>query len=180
MKKRVAHLRPPNCQQRGSALIVSMVMLLLLTILGITTMNTVTIEERMAGNMVDYNLAFQSAEAGLRDGEDWIRPLTTEPTPCDSAPCDIWEGDILTDLATQPASWWAANGREYGEAGNTEIGRSMDPFYLMEFQSFVKDDLLVGHTPPTGRAFYRVTASSTGGSETAQSTLQSSFVKRFN
>lgn len=167
-------------QQSGSALIMSMIILVLLTVLGITAMNTVTVEERMAGNLVDYNLAFQSAEGGLRGGEGWIRPLVAEPTPCDSAPCDVWKEDTLIDIGGQTASWWATNGREYGTAGSKEIGRTQDPFYIMEFQDYVKDDLVVGFTSATGRVFYRVTSSSIGGSDTAQSVLQSSFVKRFN
>ena len=36
---------------------------------GITAMQVTRMEERMAGNSRDVNLAFQGAEAGLRDSE---------------------------------------------------------------------------------------------------------------
>lgn len=166
--------------QRGAALIVSLIMLLLLTVLGLSSMNTITMEERMAGNMNDYNLAFQAAEAGLRGGEGFIRPLTLEPEACDTAPCDIWKYGTLGDIGGMSYSWWAANGREFGTASSLDVGRIQDPFFIMEFHKFVKDDHTIGHSPATGRIFYDVTSSSIGGSNTTQSVLQSSFVKRFN
>jgi type IV pilus assembly protein PilX len=55
--------------QSGSALIISLVFLLLLTIIGVTAMQSSTMQERMAGNIRDRNLAFQSAEAALRGAE---------------------------------------------------------------------------------------------------------------
>jgi len=56
------------CPQRqtGAALIVSLVLLLIMTVLGVTAMRTTTLQERMAGNLRDNNLAFQDAEAALR------------------------------------------------------------------------------------------------------------------
>ena len=44
-------------------------MLLIMTVLGVTAMQMSRMEERMAGNSRDINLAFQGAEAGLRDSE---------------------------------------------------------------------------------------------------------------
>lgn len=58
--------------QSGVVLIVSLVMLLLLTIIGITGMQVSGLEEKMAGNSKEKNLAFQAAEAGLRDAENDI------------------------------------------------------------------------------------------------------------
>ncbi|MDP5240137.1 PilX N-terminal domain-containing pilus assembly protein [Uliginosibacterium sp. 31-16] len=54
-------------KERGAALLVGLIVLLLLTMLGITAMRTSTLEERMAGNMRDSNIAFQSAEGALRE-----------------------------------------------------------------------------------------------------------------
>ena len=59
-------------KQAGSALIVSLVILLLLTLIGVTAMSTTSLEERMAGNNRDENIAFQAAETAARDGENWI------------------------------------------------------------------------------------------------------------
>jgi type IV pilus assembly protein PilX len=62
--------------QRGSALIVSLVFLLLLTILGVTAMRSSVLQERMAGNTRDTNLAFQAAETALRAGENILNQNT--------------------------------------------------------------------------------------------------------
>ena len=58
--------------QRGSALIVSLVFLLLLTMLGVGAMKSSVLQERMAGNTRDTNLAFQAAESALRAGENVV------------------------------------------------------------------------------------------------------------
>jgi type IV pilus assembly protein PilX len=55
--------------QSGAALVVGLIFLVILTLLGITAMQTGILEERMAGNSRDRNIAFQAAEAALRDGE---------------------------------------------------------------------------------------------------------------
>ncbi len=52
--------------QRGAVLVTALVFLVILTLLGITSMSTNTLEERMAGNAQDANRAFQAAESGLR------------------------------------------------------------------------------------------------------------------
>jgi len=54
---------------RGAVLIMSLVMLLVLTILGIGAMQSATMEERMAGNLRDEDLAFQTSEAALREAQ---------------------------------------------------------------------------------------------------------------
>jgi len=51
--------------QRGVALVISLVFLLMLTILGITVMRTSSLEGRMAGNMQEVNRAFHAAESAV-------------------------------------------------------------------------------------------------------------------
>ena len=55
----------PSGSQRGTALIMSMVILMILTILGITAMGTASLEEKMSGNTQEATRAFQAAESGL-------------------------------------------------------------------------------------------------------------------
>jgi Tfp pilus assembly protein PilX len=55
--------------QQGSALIISLIILVLMIIISTTGMQTTILQERMAGNARDYNNAFQASEAGLADGE---------------------------------------------------------------------------------------------------------------
>lgn len=55
--------------QSGAVLVVSLIMLLLLTLIGVTGMQTTSMEEKMAGNTRDRSVAFQAAESALRDAE---------------------------------------------------------------------------------------------------------------
>jgi len=66
-------------QQSGAVLIISLIMLLLLTLIGASSMQTTSLEEKMAGNLRDRNLAFQAAESALRDAEQDIRGIGTTP-----------------------------------------------------------------------------------------------------
>lgn len=62
MKPIRAHL--PKGQQ-GVTLIVAMIFLAILALLGVTVAQTTQLEERMAGNTRDRDLAFQATEAAL-------------------------------------------------------------------------------------------------------------------
>ena len=53
-------------KQRGVALVMAMVFLLMLTIIGVTAVSTSALEEKMAGNLSDKNLSFQAAESASR------------------------------------------------------------------------------------------------------------------
>lgn len=59
-------------QQQGAVLIVALIMLLLLTIIGLSSMRGTSMQESMAGNMRDSNLALQASEAALRKGEEEV------------------------------------------------------------------------------------------------------------
>lgn len=56
-------------RQAGAVLIVALIVLVVLTMLGVAGVRGVALEERMASNTLDRNLAFQIAEAALREGE---------------------------------------------------------------------------------------------------------------
>lgn len=71
-------------KQLGAVFITGLIFLVVITLLGITAMKTATLEERMAGNLRDRNLALQVAEMGLRYAEQHIRdddPATNVPNP---------------------------------------------------------------------------------------------------
>ncbi len=67
--------------ERGIALVVALVFLLMLTILGVTVMNTASLEGRMAGNTQETNRAFHAAESAIErvytDGTIFLTLLTT-------------------------------------------------------------------------------------------------------
>jgi type IV pilus assembly protein PilX len=62
--------------QSGVVLVISLIMLLALTLIGVTSSSVTGLEEKMSANTKDMNLAFQAAEAALRDAEN---NLTAQP-----------------------------------------------------------------------------------------------------
>ena len=60
--------------QSGAVLIISLIMLLLLTVLATSGMQNTSLQEKMAGNLRDKNLAFQAAESALNVAETSLDP----------------------------------------------------------------------------------------------------------
>jgi len=58
----------PRLRQSGSALIVGLVFLLVITLIAVSGARNTILQERMSANLYDRSLAFQSAEAALREG----------------------------------------------------------------------------------------------------------------
>ncbi len=60
----------PRARQSGMSLFPALMFLLVLSVLGISALNSTLMQEKMVSNTKDLNIAFQAAEAGLRDAED--------------------------------------------------------------------------------------------------------------
>lgn len=88
-----------GANQQGATLAIVLIFLVLVTLVGVTAMTTTTLEERMAGNLKDRNLAFQAAEAALRD-----------------AKLDISGGTVAT---ATPRSPMISGATGFGNAANT-------------------------------------------------------------
>ena len=68
--------RPMKNKQQGAVLAVSLIMLLVMTLLGISSLQGTTIEEKMAGNLMDRIRSFEAAESALREGEEQLAAAT--------------------------------------------------------------------------------------------------------
>lgn len=175
-------------RQEGVVLVFSLLLLLIMTLIGMTAMHTTALEERMAGNMRDRNVSIQAAEAALRDSESWIASLGNQPlavttwATCSTPPC-VWQLNTLPDISSQSQSWWLNNAREYGVAGTKDIAEvNTDPRYVVEAVTTIvnPDNLDTGQGARTGTNLYRITAHGTGATDDAQAILQSTYAKRFN
>jgi hypothetical protein len=69
-------------KQKGAALIVSLVLLTLVALLGVAGVQTISLEEKMAGHSFDRNLEFQAAEAMLKEKEGIVDTLTFPDSDC--------------------------------------------------------------------------------------------------
>ncbi len=76
--------------QRGAALVISLILLLVLTILGVVGMSTATLELAMAGNMQYQNGAFEAADSIVESEilRTDIAPLTM-PGPLPIIPANV-------------------------------------------------------------------------------------------
>ena len=58
--------------QRGSSLVVTMIMLIVLMLMGVTAVVVSNAQYRMAGNLQFQNLAMNSGESALAQAESWV------------------------------------------------------------------------------------------------------------
>lgn len=162
-------------RQRGAILVTSLLLLLTLTIIGVSVMQITRMQERAAGNTRDLNLAFQGAEAAVRDAENllWSTPVIV--TCNNAATCIRPRGTLPEDLASQTAAWWDANAQEYGADGTRDLDElDEDPQFVVEEIAWV-GPLVVDE--PGARMFYQITARSTGGTGLATSLVQTTYAK---
>lgn len=179
-------------KQFGAALIVSLVVLIVMTIIGVTAIRTSSLEEKMAANTRDREIAFQATELALRSGEAWIASQIDEITPSDTGAGNIWIPDSMDPNDANATNWWEEVNVAWWNANGIQVDADIvfgtdgddititKPRYVIEYQQFVTDDLSVGTgSTLSGRHFYRITARGTGGSEQSRILLQSTSSRRY-
>lgn len=84
MNAKTSHMVAP-ARQRGVALAVVLILLLIMTLIGLASLRGTLMEERMSSNQLDRSLSFQAAEAALREGEALVAGNPAFPTSgCDA------------------------------------------------------------------------------------------------
>ena len=168
-------------QQQGAVLITSLIILLLLTIIGVSSMRSSIMEEKMAQNTRDQLVAFESAESALVDASNWVDSLTVEPKTCASLSevCSVYNKDAIGDVTSKQHNWWTNS--DNSRAFSKDISEAAtDPNYIVEYRAYIPDSLRQGHEPTTGKLILRVTSSGTGISNSSQTILETTNIKRFN
>ncbi len=87
--------------QRGLSLIVSLVLLVIVTLLAVSSLRGVVLQARMSGTTTDRSLAFEAAEAALRDAERTAAGIGSGSFPV--AGCA--SGYCATPAATDDPRW---------------------------------------------------------------------------
>lgn len=170
MRSRTTTLLPsqPARRQQGAALIVSLMILIVITLLGISAMRNTTLDERMAGNMHDLQLAFQAAETALREGEE---ALSVATLPVFNNSGGYFEPD--TDL-WRTIDWDGANVIEADADHLPEVISEPPKYYLEELPaSPLGSSIEAGAALTAGN--YRITARGVGGSSNSVVILQATF-----
>ncbi len=165
--RRLAQRQP----QQGVALIIALVLLVIMTLLGLSAMRTVSLEERMTGHTYDRSLSFQSAEAALREAESWAE--ANKPTPATGTACNS-DGVCGAPAATATNRWADSSFSGWKTATAVVSGsNSVSTQYFIEYlgNTFpcVPNDL----TQSSDCKRYRITARSNAGSDRASVMLQS-------
>lgn len=171
-------------KQSGAVLVVSLIILLLLTMLGINSMQSTVMQEKMAGNSNDYNRAMQASEVALRVGETWVEDLDSKPVSA-SAPSSsqVWALNAPADVTT--SMWWDHRVKGWWYSDSVQYTESLEdipinPYYIVEELSFVEDTITEGMPSDTsGRSVYRITSRGIGGNENTVVLLQSIYSRRF-
>jgi len=103
-------------RQKGISILVTMVMLLVMTLMGVSSMKTAIVELKMAGSMQQEGLALNRAEEALRVGETDVDAIIADPTAFDFAAV----GDsyyVNADAVDVHQIDWAAQGITSKQAG---------------------------------------------------------------
>ena len=169
--------------QKGAALVVSMVILVAMTLLGITSMKSATTEFTMVGNLRESAMTFQAAELGLVTAENI---LEAGGTPANMIAENAAEPDYL-----QTASWTGASVTTVSGISMANIPSENFPRYIIKDLGRWGSDTNVtsidpgfggeGTTSTAKRVdYFRVSSRGFGQTGNTSRTLQSFFARRVN
>jgi type IV pilus assembly protein PilX len=180
----------PTSQQRGIVLFVALILLLILSLLGVTAARMQTTEERMARNEDNRQIGAQAAEAALRAAEAGLTNGIYSAEQFSGNTAGFYELNPATGSVLQqaPPSVWATPGATitYPDPANpmpplTALpAAAQSPQYIIENLPAVAmpgDSInqVQYATPVSPVTVYRVTANATGADSSSTTILQSIF-----
>lgn len=173
------HMRMITNDQ-GSALVIGLLTLALLSLLGSAATTTSRTESQIAGNDKVHKEAFYATEIGLTKGEMVVENLATR--------YDLDEENIKGHYGQgeQPAWSDLEWNDDYSVAVNSaDIPTGLAhiaaaPRYTIEERDFRRDSLTTGIGVPTGVYRFNVSAHGNGSTSKAETLLQTIYAKRYN
>lgn len=167
-------------KQGGAVLLIAMVILVLVSLLGLTAMKTARLQEKMSGGSADKSLAFQAAELALRDAELHI---TVGLSSASAFTAECTDGLCIAPVDGSQASddidWEEDDVLSYGDGtGASDMsGVATQPKYIIE--------ILPRMPAPPGESLsvkskgtaYRITALGYGRQPGTRVMLQTTFYK---
>jgi type IV pilus assembly protein PilX len=180
-------------RQRGVALAVALILLVVAVMLGLAASSNTLLQERMSANLYDRSLAFQRAESGLRAAEAAIAISwkISDLSGTDCQPAVAACPEIPANTFTGTDATWVDVGSDYDVNDSTTPGKPQYTIELMGTGTAGSDigtednaDAGMYGTPsaPSTVAYYRITARSSKPSDAGdrsivvlQSTARRSF-----
>ena len=156
-------------RQGGMVLVVSLIILVIVTLIAVTSLRVTILEERMAGNTRDRQLAFEAAEYALREAQGVLSaPVLPQFTSSGGA-----TGGYYAGLNTNPGGigdisyWstthnWTTNSVAASNASGVLVGQTQPRYVIEEFPAISCEGYSSKWPPPPPRNVYRATARGTG------------------
>ena len=173
--------------QKGAVLVTSMIILLILTMLALSAVQNTSLQEVMSRNERDQDLAFHSAETGLKEAELFLSTLTNL-TGFQANNNNGYYDSVTNDAIDFSTFDWlvaANNDRGFIEVVTPDIRTPLVARYVIEQVSTVVSDEdklnidSIGQDTGTGRTWmFRTTSLGLGGSGNARVLLQSTYGRR--
>ena len=124
-------------KQAGVVLVMALVMLAVLTLIGVSSMNSSTLEMKVSGNMQQRNTAFQAAQsrlafAGSKDASnpiDYLISINLNNPPYPVQTCNLADGCV------NGADWTAAADVEYIDC-RKGVGSSLESGKGFSYRTF--------------------------------------------
>ena len=128
---------PAMDKQRGATLVISLILLLVMTILGVSTMSTAKMEMRMAANNQFLENAFQLAETGLETTIQGFNSTGNFPAPgfanCPpGATMPLGAATVVVDLRGAFRSGTGFCGQSPDFSGGSSLGKISQFHYRID------------------------------------------------
>lgn len=170
-----------NRNQQGATLIVCMIILVVITLLGVGSIQDTTLEEKMAANMKNRNTAFQAAETALRDAEDYLDSIATL-ADFDGTGGYLGSDDVEPDYFDYTNTWTDANSHSSVNLTNP----ASPPRYIIKYfvEKTYEDNspTVLDHGESIAGqdvTVFKITSLGTGGTDSSRVILQTFYGKKF-
>jgi type IV pilus assembly protein PilX len=179
--------------ERGFSLVTILVMMVVLVSLALAGMNSSLVQERMAGNARDRNIALQAAEAALRDAEADIQANLTINSAfapdCTGGLClppSMTASGPTSQPLWQTINWGTAAGKSRAYGGITGATALPDvasqPRYIVEqlppLAPAAGTSASLAQSVDESPLAFRITARGTGRRDATVVILQSTYIKQ--
>lgn len=170
-------------RQRGAVLVMSMLILIVMTLLGVSSMSGGMLEEKMARNSRDMNTALQAAEVGITDAERFLESAILPAFDGNTAGLYPVDPDGQEYYARGDWSWAGGGGSNGVTAAATYSGYLSDvgqqpQYYIEEVEQTVEagQDRRGGVRPDRQTTtYYKITAMGTGLSPNVIAVVQTTY-----
>lgn len=176
----------------GSVLVISLLILLTLTILGITALSTTVMEERMSSNTRQRNMAHQAAETALKSAEQWLGNTAGNIMLATHIGLFDKSAELYDDTVNSRSIDWDINDSTDWTADNSQAVTTLSNFpssaseipgaprYVIEYIGRVGDPPLNFTDPDLRDYAFRVIAIGWGQDKTTKVVLSSTFSKKLS